>query len=47
MTSKGVIRSFNAFGHELGHSLGLNHAVNQSSEAATYEAGTYNYGYYD
>jgi len=47
MTSKGVIRSFSAFGHELGHSLGLNHAVNQSSEAATYEAGTYNYGYYD
>ena len=25
----------------------LNHAVNQSSEAATFEAGTYNYGYYD
>ena len=47
MTSKGVIRSFGAFGHELGHSLGLNHAVNQSSEAATFEAGTYNYGYYD
>ena len=47
MTSKGVIRSFSAFGHELGHSLGLNHAVNQSSEAATFEAGTYNYGYYD
>ena len=47
MTSKGVIRSFGAFAHELGHSLGLNHAVNQSSEAATFEAGTYNYGYYD
>ena len=47
MTSTGVIRSFSAFGHELGHSLGLNHAVNQSSEAATFEAGTYNYGYYD
>ena len=47
MASTGVIRSFSAFGHELGHSLGLNHAVNQSSEAATYEAGTYNYGYYD
>ena len=42
MTSKGVIRSFGAFAHELGHSLGLNHAVNQSSEAATFEAGTYN-----
>ena len=47
MTSTGVIRSFSAFAHELGHSLGLNHAVNQSSEAATFEAGTYNYGYYD
>ncbi len=47
MTSRGVIRSFGAFAHELGHSLGLNHAVNQSSEAATFEAGTYNYGYYD
>ena len=47
LTSRGVIRSFGAFAHELGHSLGLNHAVNQSSEAATFEAGTYNYGYYD
>ena len=44
---KGVINLKCLLAHELGHSLGLNHAVNQSSEAATYEAGTYNYGYYD
>jgi len=33
--------------HELGHSLGLLHAVNQVSSPASYESGTYNYGYYD
>ena len=47
MRSRGVIKSGNCYAHELGHSLGLNHAVNQGLNPATYEAGTYNYGYYD
>ena len=47
MRSKGVIKSMSSFAHELGHSLGLVHAVNQGTNPATYEAGTYNYGYYD
>ena len=45
--SKGVIKSNNCYAHELGHSLGLLHAVNQASNAATYASGTYYYGYYD
>ena len=47
MRSRGVIKSGGCYAHELGHSLGLNHAVNQDLNPATYEAGTYNYGYYD
>ena len=43
--SKGVIKSNNCYAHELGHSLGLLHAVNQASNAATYASGTYYYGY--
>ena len=47
MRSRGVIKSNACYAHELGHSLGLLHAVNQGSEAATYSAGEYYYGYYD
>ncbi len=47
LISKGIIKAFNCFSHELGHSLGLLHAVNQVSSPASYESGTYNYGYYD
>ena len=45
--SYGIIKGFNCFSHEFGHSLGIAHAVNQASQASTYEAGTYDYGYYD
>ena len=47
MRSRGVIKSNGCYAHELGHSLGLLHAVNQGTNAATYTAGTYYYGYYD
>ena len=47
MRSRGVIKSNACYAHELGHSLGLLHAVNQASNAATYTSGTYYYGYYD
>ena len=47
MRSRGVIKSNGCYAHELGHSLGLLHAVNQASNAATYTSGTYYYGYYD
>ena len=45
--SYGIIKAFNCFAHEFGHSLGIQHAVNQASSPATYESGTYAYGYYD
>ncbi len=45
--SRGIIKGFGCFAHELGHSLGIQHAVNQANAAATYENGTYAYGYYD
>jgi hypothetical protein len=47
MRSRGVIKSNACYAHELGHSLGLLHAVNQASNASTYTSGTYYYGYYD
>ena len=47
MRSRGVIKSNACYAHELGHSLGLLHAVNQASEASSYVAGEYYYGYYD
>ena len=47
MRSRGVTKSNACYAHELGHSLGLLHAVNQASNAATYASGTYYYGYYD
>ena len=47
MRSRGVIKSNACYAHELGHSLGLFHAVNQATNASTYTAGTYYYGYYD
>ena len=47
MRSRGVIKSNACYAHELGHSLGLLHAVNQASEASSYTAGEYYYGYYD
>tara|TARA_B100001769_G_scaffold256231_1_gene233327 strand:+ start:770 stop:3313 length:2544 start_codon:yes stop_codon:yes gene_type:complete len=47
MRSRGVINSNSCYAHELGHSLGLLHAVNQGSNPASYVSGTYNYGYYD
>jgi len=45
--SRGIIKGFTCFAHEFGHTLGLKHAVNQATNPATYEAGTYYYGYYD
>ncbi|MDA9635839.1 peptidoglycan-binding protein [bacterium] len=47
LISRGIIKAFGCFSHELGHSLGLLHAVNQASSPASYASGTYNYGYYD
>ena len=47
MRSKGLIKAKGCFAHELGHSIGLLHAVNQSSSSATYTSGSYNYGYFD
>ena len=47
MRSRGVIKSNACYAHELGHSLGLLHAVNQATNASTYTSGTYYYGYYD
>ena len=45
--SRGIIKGFTCFAHEFGHTLGLKHAVNQATNPASYEAGTYYYGYYD
>jgi len=47
LITRGIIKAFGCFSHELGHSLGLLHAVNQASSPASYASGTYNYGYYD
>ena len=47
LISRGIIKGFNCFAHEFGHSLGLSHAVNQATNAASYTSGTYYYGYYD
>jgi len=47
LISWGIIKAFGCFSHELGHSLGLSHAVNQATNPASYESGTYYYGYYD
>ena len=47
LISRGIIKGFNCFAHEFGHSLGLQHAVNQATNAASYASGTYYYGYYD
>ena len=47
MRSRGVINSNGCYAHELGHSLGLLHAVNQASSPASYVSGEYYYGYYD
>ncbi len=47
LISWGIIKAFGCFSHELGHSLGLSHAVNQATNPASYASGTYYYGYYD
>ena len=47
LISRGIIKGFSCFAHEFGHSLGLSHAVNQATNAASYTSGTYYYGYYD
>lgn len=47
LISRGIIKTFSCFAHEFGHSLGLSHAVNQATNPASYESGTYYYGYYD